>query len=109
VAWETVTAALAAGVGAGGLGGILGTFTTRRKIVSEARLTDGQLSEKVNNMLARELERVVGRYERMEERYEECRQACSEAGHRIDILTREHSHCNERLTALQDRLKKLEN
>jgi len=108
VAWETVTAALAAGLGAGGLGGLAGTFTTRRKVVSESRLTDGQLSEKVNNMLAKELERVVGKYEKLETHYEECKETCRQSNDRIDDLTRDHASCNQRLLSLQARLHQLE-
>ena len=107
MAWETTTAAIVAALGAGGFGSFVSSLTTRRKIVSDARLSDGELSSKVNNMIANELERVVGQKERLEARYDECRSSCREANEKIDALSKEHTQCNEKLTHLQAQIEKL--
>lgn len=103
----TITTILAVLLGAGGVGGFLGTLTTRRKIVSEAKLTDGQLSEKVNNMLIREVERMSKRVELTEERFESCKTACREAKDAVHRLTLEHELCTKQLKHLEEEVIKL--
>ena len=108
MAWETVPPLIVGVLGAGGLSGIIATVATRRKVASEAKLTDGQLSEKVNNMLVRELERRVGHYETLEARYELCVKTCREANEKADSIARKHHNCEWELEQLKQRIKTVE-
>lgn len=107
MAWETVTAVIAGVVGAGGIGGIAGTMATRKKAIAEARLTDGQLSGMVNNMLATQLERVTMSKERIESLYEDCKTKVAEAQSETRRLGWEHAQCDRQLRALQEEVRKL--